>query len=479
MWKQFFKDKYQIAVWFLILVYILYFSVFTILRYRNLYAHYYDLGIMHQTVYNTYMGLKTGDYSRILELTTPHKGGDQIKRMAVHNDIILALIAPLYFLYSGPEVLLVIQTLVLALGAWAVYKISKFILKHNGISLAFAFAYLMYTPMQRSNIFEFHGVVLATSFILYMVYFCLVKRFKLSYLFLILSLLTKEQVGLTIGLYGFLLLFQELKRQGYRIKNYQPLYFPLAVWMTAWVWVLLAAKIIIPSFRSDAHFAEGYFDNWIGNAPGYLWHSDTFRYLLFLLGPLAFFGFFAPEYLLVAAPEFGINLLSSNWNLRNIVFHYTAVLQPWIFLGSVYGVSRLKRYNIKLNYFGWLLFVTTIIFSYWKGPLPYSKEADLYPLNNQHPAEYKLVQDWSNRLDGDLIKVSSTGKIAPFFTSRRYFYNFSEDYTYADYVILQLDDVQHGYENDIMRPAYEQLIKDKQFEKIFSEIGFEVYKKRS
>ena len=52
--KSFFsKYKVSIVLWSMILLYIGYFSFFTILRYKTLYSSYFDLGIMHQTVYNT------------------------------------------------------------------------------------------------------------------------------------------------------------------------------------------------------------------------------------------------------------------------------------------------------------------------------------------------------------------------------------------------------------------------------------------
>jgi len=108
--KQFLStNKYQILLWFFILAYIGYFSYFTILRYKTLYASYYDLGIMHQTVFNTYKAISTGDWSRFLEMTST-TGSEQIKRMAIHNDPLLAFFAPFYFIHSRSN-LLIIQLL--------------------------------------------------------------------------------------------------------------------------------------------------------------------------------------------------------------------------------------------------------------------------------------------------------------------------------------------------------------------------------
>src|SRR5690606_32712407 len=103
----------------------------TILRYQKLYAHYFDLGIMHQTVYNSYKGISTGDFSRILEMTDPHASTEQVKRMSVHNDVLLAIVAPLYFIHEGPETLLVIQAVVVALGAYFIYQIAAHVFRSS------------------------------------------------------------------------------------------------------------------------------------------------------------------------------------------------------------------------------------------------------------------------------------------------------------------------------------------------------------
>jgi len=144
-------------------IYSLYFSLFTINRYQKFYAHYYDLGIMHHTVYNTYKAIETGDFSRILELTNPHNySADQIKRMAIHNDMLLALFAPFYFIYDGPETLLILQSVGVALGALFVFGIVKVVFPEDKyqdwIGLIFAIAYLLYPPLQKGNSFEFHHI---------------------------------------------------------------------------------------------------------------------------------------------------------------------------------------------------------------------------------------------------------------------------------------------------------------------------------
>jgi uncharacterized membrane protein len=491
------KYKIEISLGLLILIYIVYFSFFTILRYKTLYASYFDLGIMHQTVFNTYRAITTHDWSRILELTNPF-GYDQIKRMAIHNDLLLAVISPLYILYSGPETLLILQTIILALGAIAVFLLSKHIFSgikskiSQYLPLLFAFAYLMYGPMQRANIFDFHAVTFSTTLLLFMFYFWLMKRYTLCFVFFVLSLLSKEQVALITLFFGLYTIWN-----GYSSKKNRNTAYSFLIIFISLSWFLISFYFIIPYFRGNRHFALSYYGDF-GDSPTsiffgffknpssvykYIFHIDTFRYFLFLLGPLAFTSLLSLPQLLIAFPEFAINLFSNNWNMRNIIYHYTSVIQPFIFISAMYGVKQLFVFmkKKKMNH-RWgvgimvVLIGTTLLFAFTKGPLPLSREKEVYPL--LYPSkEMRDAQIWKDALKDESLKISSTGNLAPFFTSRRYFYTFSPYYYMADYLVLDVKEIYNGWERERLVPVYKKLIKDTKYQRIYKNEKFEVYKK--
>lgn len=494
------KYKIEIVLWLLILVYIAYFSYFTILRYRTLYASYFDLGIMHQTVYNTYKGLTTGDFSRILELTNPF-GPEQIKRMSIHNDIILALLSLFYFIYPGPEILLIIQTIVIAIGALAVFGIAQKVFSkfkhHSFLALIFSLSYLFYVPMQRANIYEFHAVTLSTSFLLFMFYFWLTKRYRWSFVFFFLSLLSKEQVALTTTFFGFYIVFKQIRKSKLDFPKFKSAIFPLVIIVISIVWFILSILVIIPYFRGTKHFALSYYDDF-GDSPfqiiigilsspqsgiRYLLSNDALRYFFFLLFPLGFLSLLSPAFLAIATSEFAINLFSNNPNMQNIIFHYTSVIQSFIFIAAIFGTKKLIEYFEKdcrksniVYIISFIIFSCTLITSYIKGPLPYSREKEIHPFKYPQQ-ESKDVLDWSKKLVDDNIKISSTGQLAPFFTSRRYFYTFSKYYYKADYVVIRLNEIYNYPEKDELIPIYERLKADSNYQPIEQKENFEVYKK--
>jgi len=441
------------------------------------------------------MSLKTGDYSRFLEMTNPH-GFDQVKRMAVHNDPLLAMIAPLYFIYSGPETLLVLQSILLGLGALVIYAIGEHIFNSNPnkklISLFFAFSYLLYPPLQLTNNFDFHAVALATPFLLILFYFFLKRKYGWCLLFIILSLLAKEQVGLTIAFFSLYVLSQSYFQKKAERNNL--IVFGLTTFFIGVAWFFVSMKIIIPHFRSGLHFALGYFgdfgDSTVSVFLGfikkpnlvfqYIFRKDTIDYLVSLLSPLGFISLLSPLQLLIAAPELAINILSKSGAMRNIYFHYTAVITPFIFISGLYGFKVLSSFVKNKRKYIWLaiafLTVCSLYSSFTLSPLPYSAKHEIHPIF--WPAKGRIdAFIWQKKLKNDSIKVMVTGHMAPVFASRRYLYNFSARYDLADYVVLSVGEVYNSLDTVTWKPAYEKLQNDPRFTVVYKNQNFEVYKK--
>lgn len=485
------EHKIKILLWFFIGAYILYFSYFSILRYRTLYASYYDLGIMNQTVYNTYRSIVEKKPSKFLELTDP-ASGTQIKRMAIHNDLLLATIALLYFIYAGPETLLVLQAVVLGLGALAVFKIASYVFEKQRnkaiLALIFSVSYLLYPPLERANIFDFHAVTLATTFLLWMVYLWMRKSYVWSFIFFLLSLLSKEQVGLTTALFGVYALIH-LKSQ--ISKNKRNIFFSTLVIVVSVLWVVLSFLVIIPYFRGGNHFAVSRYGDF-GDSPiriligilsnpysifRYILNYNTFNYLVLLLGPLGFVSLLSPIQLAISIPEYAVNLFSNTWGMRSIIYHYTAVITPFVFLSAIYGVNKILNYKLNFSkYVSLLVVFFTLFYTYFNGPLPYMKGQEVHPYKYPQPS-MKEITIWAKTLRDPTLKIAVTGHAAPLFSSRQYLYHFSDRYVEADYVVLTLEEIYNYPEKDMFIPLYDKLKEDPQFKLIYQSKIIEVYKK--
>jgi len=466
--KQFIYLLELILIFFTFL-YIILFSFLSIHRMYALNSHYYDLGIMNQTVYNTARG-------HFLEMSNAELQKN-LSRLAIHFDPILAFIAPFYWIWPGPEVLLIVQTLILASGAWAIFLIAKTLLKNKPMSLFFSIFYLLFFQLERANLYDFHGVTLATGFLLWMIYFSLKKNWLATFIFIFLSLLTKEHVGLVVFLYGVYLFFvQKDKKQGFLISFIGGLFF------------IAVTFLVIPFFRGGNHFALTYYSNL-----KYISLLEIKDYLKRLLLPNLPYMIFSPVELLISLPEILINSISSSTNMRSFYFHYSSLVIPFIFFSTIKGAAKLEKSKIK--YIVISLFVISNCYSiYHYSPLPLKFLKEPYYYSSINKQKINQIRLWQKKLIDENIKVATTPKLAPFFTNRRYFYNYdatylraniSKDeifsaitnYNDADYVIINKDEIGDPEKDSVASIFYKDLLLNSKFKIISDQDGIEVFQK--
>jgi uncharacterized membrane protein len=438
---------------------------------------------MNQVVYNTSQG-------RFLEMTNQDLKKN-VSRLAIHFDPILAAFAPFYKLYEGSEVLLIGQAIILGLGALAVYLISQKVLKKSLISLIFSLNYLLYFSIQRAVLFDFHSVTLATTFFLFGLYFNLIKKKKnfWYFVFIFLSLLTKEHIGLVVIFLGIYLFFVKKERK-----------IGIATAVLGLVFFLATVYFIIPFFRGNEHFASGYFKDISKRMPDIMNGGAT--YSTKLISPL-FYALFSPLTLLISLPEWAINIISINLNQRGIYFHYSSIITAFLFYSLILGFKNFNKIikNKIIRGVVFLIFISANFYSiYLYNPVPYFvKNPVHYSTLNKTKSE--SIEYWINKLKDENIKVSTTPKLAPFFTNRKYYYNFLYDsayasmgqrkvdvikneidkYNLAEYIIINRSEIGDFSKEGLPVKFYFNLLDDNDFQLIFTdeqgEGSIEVYKK--
>lgn len=472
----------KIILWSAIVFFIVFFSYLSIKRYKTLNSYYFDLGIMNQVVYNTSRG-------HFLEMTNQDLKRNT-SRLAIHFDPILALFAPFYWIYPNPEVLLIGQAVILGLGAWAIFLIAEELLKKKTLPLLFSILYLLYFAVQRTVIFDFHAVTLATTFFLFSFYFQQTKKWLWFFVFIFLALLTKEHIGLVVFLYGIYLFFVKKERKIGIITTVLGLSF-----------FIITVYFIIPHFRGNEHFALKYFSDIRSRYKDII--INGYLYVKQLLPPV-FYSLFSPLTLAVSIPEWLINILSINSNQRSILFHYNSIIVSFLFYSLILGYRNFDRI-VKNKPFKNLVFILFIILNllsiYKYNPVPsFVKHPVSY--KDLNPITKSSIDQWREILKDDEIKVSTTPKLAPFFTNRRYYNNFlydsayasmglidddiiktADDYKGSDYILIYRPEIGEIKEQGIPVKFYQRLRKDSDYEIIFSDDlddkSLEVYKRVS
>jgi uncharacterized membrane protein len=322
-------------------VYALVMSYQAILRYDTFKAGAFDLGNMDQVLWNTIHGRFFQFTNQAIDWYGPPT------RLAIHFEPVILPLSLLYAFHADPRILLVFQTLALMSGALPVFLLTRRYLPEWPVFAALMVAaYLVSPALLGLNIFDFHPVSLATPLLLYAILALTYKRYVWFLIACILASMCKEDIPLTIAVFGILLIWKyKLPRLG------------TALIIGGLLWSFLAFKVIIPHFYPGIQ-ANNYWYRYeaLGSSPGaaianLLIHPwllfttfftlDRFDYLFNLLRSVGFLPLLAPEWLLPALPSLAVNLLSTDPLLYSGVYHYNAAIIPFIMLAAIHGARRL------------------------------------------------------------------------------------------------------------------------------------------
>ncbi|RJQ26160.1 DUF2079 domain-containing protein [Candidatus Parcubacteria bacterium] len=436
-------NKHAVILLFLAIIYSAYFNYVAFEKHLNFFTGRFDLGNMDQTVWNTLNG-------RIFTLTNPD-GLNIVSRLGIHADFILILLAPFYVLWQDPRMLLFIQTIVLSFGAIFVYLISKEVINGTGrkihevknLSLVFAVSYLLNPLLQKQNLFDFHPNTLATTFLLAAFFFYIKKKVLYFILFLVLSVLTKENVYLISAVFGLHMLIKGKR-----------LYGAIMVVSSLLLFYLLVA-VFIPQARGQDHFAISYYQQF-GDSPAQIIKNivlypdksilslitvDSLKYFSTLMVSTGFIQLFNPWYLIFAGPTLFINLLSGNQNMMSINFHYAATIIPFMYISSVYGakfiLTKCNKVNIKILTCYILFF--SLLSSWMFGVLPGSQHPSVEVFNSR-TANNKEIKRFLSQVPSD-ISVAATNNLGAHLTHREKIYTVPNGVYEADMTVFLLNDV--------------------------------------
>lgn len=457
----------QGVLWFVIFVFIFYFCFVSFARHDNFYSRRLDLGNMDQTVWNVFHG-------NGFTLTDP-MGAAQVSRLAVHADFLMIILAPLYLLWSNPKMLVLVQTIVVCLGAFPVYWIARDRLKSKNISFLFSLGYLLYPPLERMMLHDFHAVALSTTFLLFAYWYMTKQRYGWFILFAILAGLGKEQIWLTVGLMGLYI----------TTKNRRILLGLLIAGISFSIFYYLFWHAIPAVTSAKQHFALAYLSEfggqqniilkniltkpWIVACTAFL--PDRMFYYLQLLLPVAFLPIFAPWILIICAHSVLINILSNNGLFRQIDYQYTSDIIPFLFIAAIDGYRR-----IRSKYLPYIVGICMVVSTILWGELPLGLQSRLYYFTSVLPE--KDVMKKVEASISSVYTVSVTNNIGSHFSQRERLYNFPINALLADYSIAMLGDQYAWPSGDAQKIAVDQLLASPDYELIVQQNNFYAFKRK-
>ena len=437
-----------------------------------------DLGIMDQAIWSTMHG-------QILHQTicntisdTNCVGPEGITRLAIHVEPILFPISLLYLCWPDPRTLLILQTIVVAVGAYPAFWLARLRLRNELAAVAVALLYLFYPAQQQATTYDFHAVTLTASLLLFTFYFLYTRRTVWLFVFAFLSMACKEEIPLVITMFGLWSLFFQHRR-----------YIGLALVLLGLLWFWLAFGVIMPHFSPTGQplLISRYTD--LGQGPvqailtifrdpwaflvQYVLDKDHLSYLRILFFPAVFLPLLAPWMLILALPSLLINMTSSSKQMYSGLFQYNAEIIPILIIATIEAIVLLlwlvrfvetgrklmgEKHRLVTTYvyiwqrnhfmnncillvpLGLALFSSIRYDGLYHGHLPFSQNFR-WPTPSTHTA---LAQQFIDKIPPD-TSVSAQSQLVPHLSHRSDIYLFPYVVNQAEYIFLDVTSDVYPY----------------------------------
>ncbi len=482
--NRFLKSKYAPKAVFATLIaaviyYIFSFSYISILAQQTFSTSAYDVGLYDQGIWLL---------SRFQAPFTTIKG---VNLFGDHASLYSLLLAPFFWLWPNINLLYIMQTILLALGAIPLFLYARQRLNSSFLALAVGLSFLLYPALQNMNLENFHPEVMALFFLTMTVYFMLQKNFRWFYPFLILSVLGKEDIGLTAAFIGLYLLIIKEKEHGIRTI------------VIGLGWYFLSSRVLMPLLNGINIFGPQptvysfWFQNYMRNIFNPVYYFKMFFagkaivYIKDLLGPALFLPLLAPAMLLMLLPALAMNILSGSDYLRSIYFHYNYVTICFVYFGLIEGLALLSRIPMTAKIrirgaitLGTILLLIAFVSNTRASQFPFSRHLPIIK-NYRQILSLKRIEarQQALKLIPAEANVSASYSFVPHLTHRKNIYMFPNPFKAAlwnmwfkegkdipafskkiDYVVLNLGD-QNG--EDLL--IFDYLRNSLYFEEIYYE----------
>jgi uncharacterized membrane protein len=260
-----------------------------------------------------------------------------------HFSPLVAILTPLYWIWSDPRMLLIAQSALVAASVVPVFLFASERLG-RGAAYAVAIAYACYWPTQVGVAFDFHEVAFAPLLIALTILYTERRQWVAMWISVALLLCVKEDMSLLVMFLGIYLLTRREWRNG------------IALVVVGIVWYELAVSVVIPAESGGvgyAHWAYGELGKNLSQALWALvkapWKVITIAVTPFkkvetmaaLFTPFLFLAF-GSRLMILAIPLLAERFLSNNPLFWQTHFQYSMPIAPVIAMAAIDSLAKLR-----------------------------------------------------------------------------------------------------------------------------------------
>lgn len=334
-------SKYEKALFAFISCYVLVLSILTSLRHYCFKTLAFDMGIFVQIFWHSANGN--------LLFTQPRWGETRPTNFfGVHFSPLLIALIKIYELLLDSYLILVIQSIALALPAYYVFRIAEHVTGDEGLSLVFAAGYLLYPGTLWSNWYDFHLESFVPLFMSMAYYYYLRDRKGRLFASLVLLLTVFERSVFIVASFVIYIFSRSilLRRRGEpgppgHLQGTAVLLFSLFVLSVVYFEV---SERVMNGFWPERSLYEP------ARIFGEISYEDVLvklSYLTVLAAPLAFLQLNSALELVPAAPYLFLAMTTDYSPYYTINWQYPALVSVPFFVSAIFGSAKERPRRAK------------------------------------------------------------------------------------------------------------------------------------
>jgi uncharacterized membrane protein len=269
-------------------------------------------------------------------------------QLALHFSPVLFLLVPIYWLFPHAQTLLVVQGCILAFGGYLVYILARESNYSHRASLIIEGLYFLNPLVWGVALFDFHEVVFAIPALLVMFLGMKRKNWFLFTLGLIIALATKEDVVLTLGVFGaVLIIFDYLRHK--KVEKISVIIFCSAI-LTYGIGIIVSRLVSggeSPALLSYFTIRYAYIGQPLSIAIPLAASTIFSMGSLFLIGayltPLAFLPLLSPKWSIPGLIIMLSGIFSTFYYQHNVLMQYPAAAIPFLFMAFLEVLPRIRK----------------------------------------------------------------------------------------------------------------------------------------
>ncbi len=469
-----------------LIVFALIYSSISLVNHYNYRTSAYDLGINNNAIYD-YAHFRWND---CMLLQPQYKN-----ILSDHFSLYPVLVSPLYWIL-GSYTMLIFQIVAILFGGIGIYKLIEDKSKDPQLALIAMCHFFLMWGIYSALAFDYHDNVIAAMFVPWLIYYFLRQQTFATWTFLILILISKENMALWSIFIGLGLFLYSYDNKKLRVTA-------LLLSLASLLYFIVILKFVIPSLANAGRIYNHFNYSALGsnfeeaiiniftrplevfgllfsspNGNDYLYGIKVETHLMvFLCGGYALLK--RPSFLVMLIPIYAQKMFNDDQAKWGTICHYSIEFAPIITIAFyLWIVSYSIETRKVLATFGLSLCLISIFLLIQERSSKWFNKDEFHMYEARHYETSYNVSEINEalKLIPDTAKVSAEANIVPHLSFRDYIYH----YPYiadADYIVL-LDDWRCSpISQEEFQSNLKALLVSTEWHSLYAKNGFYIFKR--